>query len=122
MSENLPVLQIVVPLLLAPVAALVRRPRLSWLVALTAALWAFAVAVTLLTRVLADGAISYHMGAWAPPWGIEYRVDELNAFVLVIVAAIAAVVMPYARTSVEREVAPDRIPLFYTALILCMTG
>jgi len=122
MSEHLPVLQVVVPLLLAPVAALVRRPRLAWLVALTAAVWAFGVSVALLDRVLAEGLISYHLGGWAPPWGIEYRVDALNAFVLVIVAAIALVVMPYARTSVEREVVPDRIALFYAALILCMTG
>ena len=122
MSENLPVLQVVVPLLLAPIAALVRRPRLSWLVAMAAALWAFGVAVGLLNRVLAEGTISYPLGAWAPPWGIEYRVDTLNAFVLVIVAAIALVVMPFAKASVEREVVEDRISLFYTALILCMTG
>ncbi|HSG07580.1 MAG TPA: monovalent cation/H+ antiporter subunit D family protein [Longimicrobiales bacterium] len=122
MSENLPVLQVVVPLLLAPIAALVRRPLLSWLVAMAAAIWAFGASLGLLSRVLAEGTISYHLGAWAPPWGIEYRVDALNAFVLVIVSAIAAVVMPYAKSSVEREVASDRVSLFYTALILCMTG
>src|SRR5680860_377535 len=35
---------------------------------------------------------------------------------------IAAVVMPYARLSVEREVEPQRIPLLYSALLLCLTG
>ena len=122
MNENLPVLQIVVPLLLAPVAALVRRPKLSWFIALTAAVWAFGVALTLLSRVLTEGTISYHLGAWAPPWGIEYRIDALNAFVLVIVSGIAAVVVPYAKTSVDKEISEDRHSLFYTALILCMTG
>lgn len=122
MSDHLPVLQVVVPLLSAPLAALVRRPRLSWLVALLAAFWAFGVALTLLSRVMANGPIQYVIGGWAPPWGIEYRIDSVNAFVLVIVSGIAAVVMPYALTSVEREIERDRIPLFYTALILCMTG
>ena len=122
MSEHLPVLQVVVPLLAAPVALLVRRRRLSWLVAFLAALWSFGAAVTLLSRVLSSGPISYHLGNWAPPWGIEYRIDQVNAFVLVIVSAIGAVVMPYARASVEREIEDDRIPLFYTAFILCMTG
>ena len=28
------------------------------------------------------GVISYHMGNWAPPLGIEYRIDFVNAFVL----------------------------------------
>jgi len=121
-SENLPVLQVVVPLLMAPVAVLVRRPRWSWLVATAAAFWAFAVAVTLLSRVLAHGAIDYEIGGWPAPWGIAYRIDEVNAFVLVIVSTIAAVVLPYAKKSVEREVEEDRLPLFYTALTLCMTG
>jgi multicomponent Na+:H+ antiporter subunit D len=122
MGENLPILQVAVPLLAAPVAFLVRRPLLSWLVALGAALWAFFVALNLLTGVLAGGAIGYEIGGWEAPWGIEYRVDELSAWVLVIVSGIAAVVLPFARASVEREVEEDRIPLFYTALILCMTG
>ena len=30
--------------------------------------------------------------------------------------------MPYARASVEREIEHERIPLFYAAFILCMTG
>ncbi len=121
-SENLPVLQVVVPLFAAPVAALVRRPRLSWAVSFAAALWAFACAVTLLSRVMAHGPIDYEIGGWPAPWGIAYRIDEVNAFVLLIVSAIATVVLPYARASVEQEVEADRIPLFYTALTLCMTG
>ena len=122
MSEHLPILQIVVPLLAAPVAALARRPLLSWIVALLAAFWAFGVSVLLLSQVLASGPISYAIGGWAPPIGIEYRVDQVNAFVLLIVSGIAAVVLPYAKASVEKELSPDRIPLFYTALTLCMTG
>ncbi len=122
MGAHLLVLQVVVPLLAAPLAALVRRPRLGWLVALLAALWAFGVAVALLTRVLATGPVSYALGGWPPPWGIEYRLDAVGAFVLVIVSGIAAAVMPYALHSIEREVERERIPLFYAALILCMTG
>jgi multicomponent Na+:H+ antiporter subunit D len=46
----------------------------------------------------------------------------INAFVLVIVATIGVVVMPYARASVQREVENDRIALFYAAFVLCLTG
>lgn len=120
--ENLPVLQVVVPLLAAPLAALVRRPRLSWAIAFGAALWAFTVSVLLLRQVLSEGPISYGIGGWEPPWGIEYRVDALNAFVLLIVSAMSAIVAAYMRASVEQEVAADRIPLFYSAFILCLTG
>ena len=120
--DDLPVLQVVVPLLAAPVAALVGRPRLAWAVALAATWWAFAVACVLLWQVLAQGPISYEIGGWPAPWGIEYRVDLVSAFVLIIVSAMGALVTLYARASVEREIAPGRIALFYSAFILCMTG
>lgn len=122
MGAHLPVLQVVVPLLAAPVAALVGRPRLSWLVAFLASLWAFGCALALLATVLSTGVVSYEIGGWPAPWGIEYRVDAVNAFVLVIVSGIATVVLPYAMRSIEREVEPARIPLLYAAVILCITG
>ena len=122
MSHHLPVLLVVVPLMAAPVAALAGRARLAWAVALAACWWAFGASIALLRRVLAEGVISYELGAWAPPIGIEYRVDEANAFVILIVAAIGAVVAPFARKSVEAELTEDRAALFYSAFILCLTG
>ena len=62
------------------------------------------------------------MGGWVPPYGIEYRIDLVNVFVAVIVALIGAVTIPYARTSIAKEVSDDRGPLFYAAFILCLTG
>lgn len=122
MSQHLPVLLVVVPLILAPVTAIVGRPGRAWVVAWAACWWAFACAVGLLRRVLGEGAISYELGGWAAPYGIEYRVDHVNAFVILIVATIAAVVIPYARTSVAKEISEDRGALFYAAFVLCMTG
>jgi len=121
-SHHLPVLLVVVPLIAAPVAALVMRPRISWAVALGACWWALGAAISLLRRVLAEGVISYELGGWAAPIGIEYRVDEANAFVILIVAAVGAIVAPFARKSVEAEITEDRAPLFYAAFILCLTG
>ena len=42
--------------------------------------------------------------SWPAPWGIEYRVDVLNGFVLVLVSTVGAVIMPFARRSVAFEV------------------
>ena len=33
-----------------------------------------------------EGRSRMHLGGWPPPWGIEYRVDALNAFVLLLVS------------------------------------
>jgi multicomponent Na+:H+ antiporter subunit D len=122
MTDHLPVLLVVVPLVAAPIAALLNRPRLSWAVAVAATLWALYVALELLSQTMATGVIHYELGGWAAPYGIEYVVDPVNAWVVVIVALIGALVAPYACASVEREITEDRIPLFYAAFILCLTG
>jgi len=81
-----------------------------------------AIALALLARVLETGAISYLLGGWAAPWGIEYRIDAVNGFVLVIVAMIGSVVLPFARRSVEAEIPEARIYLFYCMYLLCLAG
>ena len=122
MNQHLPVLLVVVPLVAAPIAALLNRPRLSWAVAVAATLWALYAALEVLSQTMATGAIHYELGGWTAPYGIEYVVDAANAWVVVIVALIGALVTPYARKSVEQEITEDRIPLFYAAFILCLTG
>lgn len=124
MIAHLPALQIIVPLVSAPLCALLPAGRAVWLAAMAASWLAFLIAVLLLDQVLAHGAISYLMGGWPVPWGIEYRVDALNAFMLLIVAGIGAVVMTFGREIVERRI---RLPeskqsWFYTAYMLCLTG
>ncbi|MCK5621412.1 MAG: monovalent cation/H+ antiporter subunit D family protein, partial [Alphaproteobacteria bacterium] len=121
-SVHFPVLQIVLPLLLAPVCVLLRGARLAWFTALTASWAAFGIAVALLLDVLAGGPISYAVGGWNAPWGIELRVDAANAFVLTIVAGIGAVVMIFARESVEHEIGNARAYLFYATYLLCLAG
>ena len=121
-GAHLPALQIALPLAAAPLCLLLRRGGLAWALALVVSWTALIISVLLLQQVLRDGPLSYALGGWAPPWGIEYRVDTINAFVLLIVAALGAVVLPYARTSVAHELPASQQGLFYTAFLLCLTG
>jgi multicomponent Na+:H+ antiporter subunit D len=121
-AAHLPVIQVVLPLLAAPVCVIARRRKLPWLIALATSWLALAVAIALLVEVLAHGPVSYALGGWAAPIGIEYRADLVSAFVLVIVAGITAVILVYAHTSVAHEIAAERHHLFYAALLLSFTG
>jgi multicomponent Na+:H+ antiporter subunit D len=121
-QPHLPALQVVIPLLAAPACILLRRASLAWLMSFAVACVSLGVAVLLLRQAVDGPAISYSIGGWPPPWGIEYRIDALNASLLVIVSAINAIVMVFARASVEREIDADRIYLFYAAWLLCFTG
>ncbi len=122
LSEHLPVLQIVVPLAASPVCILLRRRGWSWGLALGAAWTAFGLAALLLHRALAEGVVVYALGGWEPPWGIEYRVDPVNAFVVLLVALIGGVVLLYTPRSLAAELDGIRGNLFYSAYLLCHTG
>ena len=122
MLEHLPALQVVVPLIAAPLIVLARHRGFAWLAAMAASWASLAVSIALAWRVAEAGVISYAIGSWEPPWGIEYRVDALNAFVLVLVSLIAAFVAPYAWKSVAAEVEEDRQYLLYAMYCLCLAG
>ena len=121
-AGQLPALQVVLPLMAAPLCALLRRGNLAWAVAMLVSLALPAVAASLLVQVLAGGPISYMLGSWAAPYGIEYRVDEANALLLVLVSGIGAVVTVYARRSVAAEIPAHLQAWFYTMYLLCLTG
>jgi len=120
--DHLPALQVVVPLLAAPLIVLLCSGGLGWLIATAVSWTGLVIAVLLFLRVQDAGTISYAMGSWAPPWGIEYRVDALSSYVLVLVSLLAAVVLPYARLSIAAEVPSDRHYLLYAMFALCLCG
>ena len=70
-SDDLPALQIAVPLLSAAVCLIVRRARVAWAIAMVVAWGSFASACVIFNRVVQHGAISYAEGGWRAPWGIE---------------------------------------------------
>ena len=121
-ANHLPALVVVVPLMAAPGCVLLRGSRAPWAVAMAASLFSLGAAWSLLRGVLSAGPVSYLLGSWAAPWGIEYRVDETNAWVLLVVSAISTASLLFARASVAAEVETGRVHLFYTAWLLCLAG
>ena len=122
MSAHLPVLQVLIPLLAAPFCVVLRHRDIAWAISLITSLVCFAISLMILDQVLTQGVISYFMGGWPAPWGIEFRIDVVNAYVLVIVSAIGAIVSLYGRHSINKEIPRNQIYLFYTAYLLCLTG
>lgn len=124
MIKHLPALIIVIPLLAAIITPIVGRINrvLSWYVATITTFICFAISLSLLQTVLEQGSISYWMGGWEPPWGIEYVVDYLNIFVLIIVSFMAFVGAVFAKNNIDIEIDEDRKPIFYGVYLLFVTG
>jgi multicomponent Na+:H+ antiporter subunit D len=121
-SDDLPALQIAVPLLSAALCLIVRRARLAWAVAMVVAWGSFVSAWVILNRVIQTGTISYAEGGWRAPWGIELRIDLLNALVLLVVTFICAIVLTASPRSLDQEVWRENHSKFYALYLLCMTG
>ena len=65
LAQHLPALQVVLPLISAPLAVLLRRGRVAFLIVAAAAWTAFAIAIALWLQVDASGGLlSYHIGNW----------------------------------------------------------
>lgn len=122
LAAHLPALQVVLPLLSAPLAVLLRHGGFAFAIVTAGAWAAFATAIGLWLQVGEAGVISYHIGSWAPPWGIEYRVDRLASFVLVLVSGMAALVLPWSRASIAREIPRELHYLYYAMFGLCLAG
>ncbi|MEP1445988.1 MAG: monovalent cation/H+ antiporter subunit D family protein [Paraglaciecola sp.] len=122
MLEHLPILQVIVPLLAAPACLLLNKPKLAWLFACFAAVISLLISVALLNQVQQSGVISYMLGGWEAPWGIEYRIDQLSAYVLLIVSAIGTIVLFAANTGISQEIDEDKQSIFYVLYLLCMAG
>jgi len=95
--------------------------RACFPMALLAMAATFGASLILLLQVIDTGPISYRLGGWPPPFGIEYAVDHLNGLVLVTIAFVSLMAVLFSRLSVEKEL-PDKIPQFYTLFILLVTG
>jgi multicomponent Na+:H+ antiporter subunit D len=122
MLEHLPVLQVVLPLAAAPLIVLVRHRGFAWLATTAVSYLCLVIAILLAMRVAETGPISYAIGNWPPPWGIEYRIDALSSFVLVLVALTASFVAPYAHQSLRAELPRERHYILYAMYCLCLAG
>jgi multicomponent Na+:H+ antiporter subunit D len=123
MVPQSPALVVVVPLIFAFLSLLFGwwRKALSYPITIIAISVSFLASIHCLYTVLTTGIIHYHLGTWDPPWGIEYVVDHLNGFILVIVSFVSLMVAISSKKVVEKEL-PGKVVYFYTIFLLQVTG
>ena len=124
MSQQLPALIIVVPLLAALfiTAAGWLNNRLCFPIAFISLSISLYSAIVLLGMIVStNNVIVYRLGGWAPPWGIAFNVDHLNGLVLIAVSAVALLNLIATKKNVEEDF-PDKIGPFYSLYVLFVTG
>ncbi|MFZ2072005.1 MAG: proton-conducting transporter membrane subunit [Halobacteriota archaeon] len=76
----------------------------------------------ILYHVLTVGTIRYWLGGWRPPWGIEYVINELNAYILVIVLFLGLMAGIHSKRGIEHDIEERKRVTFYTLLQLMVAG
>jgi multicomponent Na+:H+ antiporter subunit D len=120
--NNLPALVVVVPLLLAPIAALVPVKRLAWVIALLGTGISVIAAILLASVTLSGVRITYFLGNWPPPWGIEFVVDGATSLTVLVMASLAFMATVYANKALQSEIAEKDVGKAYAAWLLACAG
>ena len=118
-------LLVMVPLVLAPVLTLVPSGRVAWFISIAGTAASLVFSLILLAIVQTpetSGVVSYALGNWLPPLGIEFRVDALNAMILVLVSAMGVLASIMSYPTVVAEIPKEKTSLFYSAFLACFAG
>lgn len=122
-AAHAPVFLAVVPLILSAICAALPSGRAAWAVALAGITVSLLCAIELVFATRGEGAVvSYAMGGWEPPFGIEFRIDGLNAAIALLLTVMGFITIFFAAPSVEDEVRRDKRSLFYSSFLICYSG
>ena len=121
--RHFPILMITIPLVCAVLMPFLGYLKSKWVA------WASIVPLAsssilgllLIGKIPSDGYISYHLGGWEPPWGIEIRVDYVGLFLMLVVCGITLLALFYSRRYIDKEVSGGRLTAYYV-LFLLMSG
>ena len=120
--QHAPALLIAAPLTAACVAALSPSARWAWFASLGGALVSLWMALCIAAEVARSGAVSYAVGGFAPPLGIELRLDDLSVFFCLLVS-VMGVATSIASASLLRLELPERDhSLMQAGFMLAFTG
>ena len=122
MTAHLPILQVLLPMIAAPLCLLARHHKATRWFTIAIAWACLAIACNLLHTALDTGVITYELGGWPAPIGIVYVVDVLNAFVLVLVSLIASLTLLFGTGTEGVSVGNKKAHLYYASFLLCLCG
>lgn len=66
--------------------------------------------------------ISYAVGGWDAPWGIEVLINPFSSYILVVFTFVSLLILFYSVTSLETEVPERGIGWYYTTFLLLVAA
>ena len=120
--KNLPILVVLTPLMMSLIVVLISNNFLSWLLTLFTTLITFIFSLLLYQEVFLHTAISYALGNWVPPLGIEYLIDKVSIIPIIIISLISFLATFFASNIMPAEINNSSISKVYSLWLLAIAG
>ncbi len=122
-STNLHMYVMAAPLLCAMLVNLLGRGTRALVAPITLGALGFSSLASffVLANTLKQGRLSYTVGNWIPPYGIELIIDPLSALMLLLISVVALLATCAALPSVQRE-QQGKEHLFFTLYLILIAG
>ena len=120
--KNLPILVVLTPLMMSLIVVLISNNFLSWLLTLFTTLITFIFSLLLYQEVYLHSSISYALGSWVPPIGIEYLIDKVSIIPIIIISLISFLATFFASKIMPAEINNSSISKVYSLWLLAIAG
>ena len=120
--SHLPILIVICPLMMSLIVVLISNNYLSWLITLVTTFITFIISLLLYQEVQIHSLISYALGNWSPPLGIEYVIDHVSIIPLIIISGIGFLATLFAFKVMPSEIDKDTISKTYSLWLLAIAG
>ena len=102
--KNLPILIVITPLMFSLIVAVLNNNRLAWTLSTFASFLTMIFTILLCFEVSYKSNISYYLGNWPPPLGIEYVIDRISIIPIMIVSVIGLIATLFAHNFFTLEI------------------
>lgn len=96
--------------------------KICFPLAIVSSLVSALLSVGLLFLVLENETVSYYVGGWEPPYGIELKLDPLSSFLSLVVAIVGFLAIIFSKRYAEHEISSKKQPAYYSLLQLIIGG
>ncbi len=119
---QLTILPIILPLLTAVLSIIARENRFRDYISLTGSLAYFILIISIASKVISQGTVTYQAGGWPAPFGVTFIVDSLSLFMLLITAVVSLAANLYSISYIGNEGKESGFYAFFHFMVMGMSG
>ena len=122
LTKNLPILVVLCPLITSLFVVLIPNIFFSWILTTLSTFLTFLFSILLYQEIQIHSHISYALGKWMPPIGIEYIIDKVAIIPIIIISGISFIATIFAYKIMPEEIENKSISKVYSLWLLAIAG